>query len=48
MFQRSLHRAVPVAPLQMARLVVAVLLVILPSYRARRARLRARGVSDGD
>ena len=26
----------------------AALLVILPSYRARRARLRQRGVADGD
>jgi len=29
-------------------LVIALLLVILPSYRARRARARAKGVADGD
>lgn len=28
--------------------VIAVILVALPSYRARRARLRAEGVADGD
>ncbi len=35
-------------PMTMGLLGVAVLLVILPSYRARRARLRAQGVADGD
>jgi putative tricarboxylic transport membrane protein len=29
-------------------LVIAALLVILPSYRNRRARARADGVADGD
>jgi putative tricarboxylic transport membrane protein len=28
--------------------VLALLLVLLPSYRARRARKRAEGVADGD
>ncbi|WP_166418269.1 tripartite tricarboxylate transporter permease [Cochlodiniinecator piscidefendens] len=35
-------------PMAMGLLVLAALLVILPSYRARRARLRAAGVADGD
>jgi len=35
-------------PMTLGLLVVAGILVILPSYRARRARLRARGVADGD
>ena len=35
-------------PMTMGLLGVAVLLVVLPSYRARRARLRAEGVADGD
>ncbi|MFQ1699700.1 tripartite tricarboxylate transporter permease [Loktanella agnita] len=35
-------------PLTLALLAIAVLLIMLPSYRARRARLRARGVADGD
>ena len=35
-------------PMTLALLVVACLLVVLPSYRARRARLRASGVADGD
>ena len=35
-------------PMTMGLLTVAVLLIILPSYRARRARLRAEGVADGD
>ncbi|MFY0692949.1 MAG: tripartite tricarboxylate transporter permease [Paracoccaceae bacterium] len=35
-------------PMTMGLLVLAVLLVILPSYRARRARLRAEGVADAD
>ena len=29
-------------------IVLAVLLVIVPSYRARRARARAEGIADGD
>lgn len=35
-------------PLTLALLVLAAILIILPSYRARRARLRAMGVADGD
>lgn len=35
-------------PMTLALLVLALLLVLLPSYRARRARRRALGVADGD
>jgi putative tricarboxylic transport membrane protein len=35
-------------PMTMGLLVIAVALVLLPSYRERRARLRAAGVADGD
>ncbi|WP_179378286.1 tripartite tricarboxylate transporter permease [Jannaschia marina] len=35
-------------PMTLGLLVIAVLLVLLPSYRARRERARARGVADGD
>ncbi|MEM9349095.1 MAG: tripartite tricarboxylate transporter permease, partial [Pseudomonadota bacterium] len=35
-------------PMTLALLVIALLLVLLPSYRARRARKRALGVADGD
>lgn len=35
-------------PMTMGLLVIAAFLVILPSYRARRARLRQEGVADGD
>ncbi|MDE2792269.1 MAG: tripartite tricarboxylate transporter permease [Paracoccaceae bacterium] len=35
-------------PMTLALLVLAVILVILPSYRARRARARAEGIADGD
>ena len=35
-------------PMTMGLLVLAVLLVLLPSFRARRARARAEGVADGD
>ena len=35
-------------PMTLALLVLALLLVLLPSYRARRARKRAEGVADGD
>ncbi|KPD12871.1 tripartite tricarboxylate transporter permease [Phaeobacter sp. 11ANDIMAR09] len=35
-------------PLTLALLVVAALLVVLPSYRARRAKARAAGVAEGD
>jgi len=35
-------------PMTMGLLVLAAILVVLPSYRARRARLRAEGTADGD
>ena len=35
-------------PMTLGLLALAALLVILPSYRARRARARAEGVADGD
>jgi putative tricarboxylic transport membrane protein len=35
-------------PMTLGLLLIAALLIILPSYRARRARLRATGVADGD
>ncbi|MCV6597551.1 MAG: tripartite tricarboxylate transporter permease [Mangrovicoccus sp.] len=35
-------------PMTLGLLVLAVALVLLPSYRARRARARAKGVADGD
>jgi putative tricarboxylic transport membrane protein len=35
-------------PLTLGLVACAALLVLLPSYRARRARLRAQGVADGD
>ncbi|WP_415919893.1 tripartite tricarboxylate transporter permease [Tateyamaria sp. SN6-1] len=35
-------------PMTLGLLVLAVALVLLPSYRARRARKRAEGVADGD
>ncbi|MEO0402488.1 MAG: tripartite tricarboxylate transporter permease [Pseudomonadota bacterium] len=35
-------------PMTAGLLVIAAILVILPSYRARRARARAAGVADGD
>jgi len=35
-------------PMTLGLLVLAALLVLLPSYRARRARKRAEGVADGD
>ncbi|MEM1100096.1 MAG: tripartite tricarboxylate transporter permease [Pseudomonadota bacterium] len=35
-------------PMTLALRVLAAILVLLPSYRARRARLRAQGVADGD
>ncbi|MGH1465143.1 MAG: tripartite tricarboxylate transporter permease [Cognatishimia sp.] len=35
-------------PMTLGLLALAVLLVVLPSYRQRRARLRARGIADGD
>ena len=33
-------------PMTLALLVIAALLVLVPSYRARRARLRAEGIAD--
>ncbi|NIZ61548.1 tripartite tricarboxylate transporter TctA [Sedimentitalea sp. CY04] len=35
-------------PMTLGLLGIAVILIILPSYRARRARMRARGIADGD
>ena len=35
-------------PMTLGLLVLAALLVILPSFRAYRARKRAEGVADGD
>ncbi|MCK0094975.1 tripartite tricarboxylate transporter permease [Yoonia sp. F2084L] len=35
-------------PMTLGLLTVAALLIVLPSYRARRAKLRAEGVADGD
>lgn len=35
-------------PMTLGLLVVAVLLVVVPSYRARRARARQAGIADGD
>ena len=35
-------------PMTIGLLAIAVILVILPSYRTRRARLRAKGIADGD
>ncbi|MGB0687815.1 MAG: tripartite tricarboxylate transporter permease [Paracoccaceae bacterium] len=35
-------------PMTMGLLALAVMLVALPSYRARRARLRSQGIADGD
>ena len=32
----------------MGLLILAAVLVLLPSFRARRARARAKGVADGD
>jgi putative tricarboxylic transport membrane protein len=35
-------------PMTLGLLIIAALLIVLPSFRARRARLRAAGVADGD
>jgi len=35
-------------PMTLALLVIATILVVLPSYRARRANARGEGVADGD
>jgi putative tricarboxylic transport membrane protein len=35
-------------PMTAGLLVIAVTLIVLPSYRAQRARAKAKGVADGD
>jgi putative tricarboxylic transport membrane protein len=35
-------------PMTLGLLVLAIVLILLPSYRAHRARLRAKGIADGD
>jgi putative tricarboxylic transport membrane protein len=35
-------------PMTLGLLIIAAILIVLPSFRARRARLRAEGVADGD
>jgi putative tricarboxylic transport membrane protein len=35
-------------PMTLGLLIIAAILIVLPSYRARRARIRASGVADGD
>jgi len=35
-------------PMTLGLLVIAFLLVVVPSYRARRARARQQGVAEGD
>ncbi len=35
-------------PMTLGLLILAAILIVLPSYRARRARIRAMGVADGD
>ena len=35
-------------PMTLGLLVIAILLVVIPSYRARRAKARQRGIADGD
>jgi putative tricarboxylic transport membrane protein len=35
-------------PMTLGLLTLALILIALPTYRARRARLRAKGVADGD
>lgn len=35
-------------PMTLGLLVIAAILIVLPSYRARRARIRAKGIADGD
>ncbi|WP_184567671.1 tripartite tricarboxylate transporter permease [Sulfitobacter undariae] len=35
-------------PMTLGLLIIAATLIVLPSYRARRARLRMKGVADGD
>jgi putative tricarboxylic transport membrane protein len=35
-------------PMTLALLVIAAILVVLPSFRARRAKARAKGIADGD
>jgi putative tricarboxylic transport membrane protein len=35
-------------PMTMGLLTIAIIFIVLPSYRSRRARLRAKGVAEGD
>jgi putative tricarboxylic transport membrane protein len=35
-------------PITLGLLIIAAILIVLPSYRARRARIRAAGIADGD
>ncbi|MFT4708755.1 MAG: putative tricarboxylic transport membrane protein [Ascidiaceihabitans sp.] len=35
-------------PMTLGLLIIAAILIVLPSYRARRARIRAAGIADGD
>lgn len=35
-------------PMTLGLLIIAAILIVLPSYRARRARIRADGIADGD
>lgn len=35
-------------PMTISLLILALVLVVLPTYRARRARIRAQGIADGD
>ena len=35
-------------PMTLGLLILSLVLVVLPSYRARRARLKAAGIADGD
>ena len=35
-------------PMTLASLIIAGILIVLPSFRTRRAKLRAAGVADGD
>jgi len=35
-------------PMTLGLLILSLVLVVLPSYRARRARLKAAGITDGD
>jgi putative tricarboxylic transport membrane protein len=35
-------------PMTFGLLILSLVLVVLPSYRARRARIKAAGIADGD